>query len=696
MNASKSLTSASFISTVERVLRICVAILLGLLLHVGCGLQDTGSEITEVSNKIDTPNDPLAVDDSRIRVLVMDPLCARLGCACVPGHGQRDYRYVGNHLARTLGRNVELFYAESIETGLTLSPFCFDFVVGPRGVVLADASELGLEIQALAALTNKKGVSTVSGQLVVKSKEEISSLEQLEGKKVILGPAEVPETHRMAKRFLRVSGMLNRFETSVADSVESAVYAVADGEADATFIPDYLFSILEGCGKVNPGALKIIANTEPTNFVQFFAIRNHGRSPEFDTDVNEFREALMLLDPSIEMMETQKGFVSVAGWTDWRGASRTGFADVLPGKDSDLELVWEAKVTGPPMAGISATDRYVFVADKDAKLTTDIFRCFDAKTGQQEWTFEASSDIKMDYTNAPRATPVVSGNRVFVLGAFGNLHCLDVESGKPLWEKSLLKDLDGELPTWGYSATPLIYENLLIVNPGGENSSVVALDLNSGETVWSSPGHAAAYGAFVLYQGKDARQLIGFDASGLAAWNTNGERVWKAKSIDGRYDFNVGTPLLLGDTVFVASENNASRTYDLSNNGSEDSEVQPALINDDLAPDTCSPIAVGDYVYCSAYGELYCLRRDTLETVWAKLDDRFYDHTNLIAGDDHFLVWNSTGDMIVVNATDEYEELKSFRPFGDDSKSMSHPAFVDCFMYIRDESTLKCFRILSR
>ncbi len=71
-------------------------------------------------------------------------------------------------------------------------------------------------------------------------------------------------------------------------------------------------------------------------------------------------------------------------------------------------------------------------------------------------------------------------SHVFLLGAFGDLHCAALDSGKVLWKQHLIKDYGAKCPKWGMTATPLIVDDKLIVNPGAEKASLVALDRASG------------------------------------------------------------------------------------------------------------------------------------------------------------------------------------------------------------------------
>ena len=49
----------------------------------------------------------------------------------------------------------------------------------------------------------------------------------------------------------------------------------------------------------------------------------------------------------------------------------------------------------------------VVVADKDQSQENDVFRCLDADTGREIWNLTYPAAGKLDYTNSPRANPVI-------------------------------------------------------------------------------------------------------------------------------------------------------------------------------------------------------------------------------------------------------------------------------------------------
>ena len=639
-------------------------------------------------------------DFRKITILVMDPLAEPLSCACVPGLGQRKYHRLGEFLSAELKRPVKVVFEESLQLGLKRAKGRVDYIIGKRSMVQFDARKAKLPVHAIARLAGPAGKNTVRGVFVVRSDSAIRKLEDLKGKKLRLGPEADAETHAAALEALSKEKIEKEVAIKTSHSMEEGVFAVTDGDADATVITEYLPRLLEGCGKIAKGDIRVIAATAPVPFVEVFAVDTVLKSEE-----KLLQRALKKTNGEkklLTVLESKTGFEIIGAkakiasetvlWTDWRGPRRDGESAFVPESlPEKLTEVWTAKVTGPALAGVVATDQFVVVADKDADLTRDIFRCFDATTGKELWTLEYPSEKKLEYTNAPRATPVIHDGHVYLLGALGQLHCVKLATGKVVWRRDFALDFDAELPNWGWSSPPLVVDGKLIINPGSKAASLASLDAKTGKTLWKTPGHASAYSAFVVGTFSGIRQIVGYDVAGLGGWDpATGKRLWEVIP-PGRTDFNVGTPVILGNKLLVATENNETRLYEFDDKGQL--KPEPIAHNRDLAPDTCSPVVTGGRVFCSAYGELLCLDlASQLKTVWAELDDFYYDHTNIIAGKNRVLIWNTSGDLLLLPVdSNEYKVLAHLRPFGDrDVESMSHPAILKDRIYLRDSQELKC------
>ena len=110
--------------------------------------------------------------------------------------------------------------------------------------------------------------------------------------------------------------------------------------------------------------------------------------------------------------------------------------------------------------------------------------CLDAATGKQIWQHEYDCPYTVSYPAGPRTTPTVNGGKVYTLGSEGNLCCLDAKTGRVHWLRDFKKDLGIATPLWGFSGNPLIDGHKLICLAGGDGTTVVAFDKDSGKELW--------------------------------------------------------------------------------------------------------------------------------------------------------------------------------------------------------------------
>jgi outer membrane protein assembly factor BamB len=405
----------------------------------------------------------------------------------------------------------------------------------------------------------------------------------------------------------------------------------------------------------------------------------------------------------MKAMETKNGFLPFDGWTptphtkaneqewpDWRGAARDGHVPQLPARlPEKARVLWQRPAMNGGLAGIAVAQGRVIVADRDPADERDVFRCLDASDGKLIWLVDYPAMGKLDYGRFPRATPVIRDGRVFLLGAFGNLHCVRLADGKILWQRSFVKDLGGSLSAWGSCATPLIVGDALIVNPGGQKASVVALDCKTGKTRWAAPGNPAAYGSFICATLGGIFQIVGYDSVSLGGWDPkSGERLWTlTPPVEG--DFNVPTPLAVDGKLLVATENNGTRLYGFGNDGKI--LAAPLAQNAELAPDTATPVATNGRLF-GCHSGIHCLDlRDQLKPLWHEENDAMDEHATLFASPDRVLAVALSGELFLLSAEgNKCEVLSRLRLFEDDVEVYSHPALVNNRLYIRGSTSICC------
>jgi outer membrane protein assembly factor BamB len=275
------------------------------------------------------------------------------------------------------------------------------------------------------------------------------------------------------------------------------------------------------------------------------------------------------------------------------------------------------------------------------------------------------------------------------MGAFGDLHCVNLADGKVIWRKNLLAQFGAKPVTWGMCASPLVIDEKVIVNPGAPKASLVALERSTGKVLWTSPGGPAAYASFIVGNFGGKRQIIGYDAASVGGWDIEtGKRLWMLIPPE-EGDFNVPTPIDVGGKLLLTSENNGTRLYGFDSQGKIVPE--PEAENLDLAPDTSTPVVIDGKVF-GCWTELFCLDlTDGLKAHWTAEDEAYEDYVSLIASRDRLLITTTQGELVLADTNaGQYKLVSRLRIFDDGSEVLSHPAIVGKHLYLRSATSVCC------
>jgi outer membrane protein assembly factor BamB len=636
-------------------------------------------------------------------IVVMDPLCDHIACDCVAGYARRDYGKLCEFLRAQLHRHVEIAYAESLALPGARAKES-ELIVGKFSEVAADAARAGIGVRALAMLSDKDGKLTQCGLFIVRGADQAKSIQDLHEHRILLGPADAVEKHAAALASLEAFRLPLPAPPATSPSCSAAALAVVEKGADAAVVSSYAMPLLEGCGTIDKGAVRIVGRTDPVPFIGLFATDRvgAGEQEQLLAALAEARKQMALMGA----LESRDGWIALrparwdlggsqASWPDWRGPRRDAISgDVPRSLPREKRLLWSRTLTGRAMSGVTVAGGRVVVADKDMDEKNDVFRCLDADTGRQLWTLSYPAADKMDFSNAPRATPVISEGLVYLLGAFGELHCLKLKSGELVWKRNLIKDFGAKLPAWGTCSTPLLVDERLIVNPGAKEASLVALDRRDGRVLWSTPGELPGYASFILAVSGGKRQIIGYDAVSLGGWEPDsGKRLWRLVPKEPG-DFNVPTPLVVDGKLLVATENNGTRLYGFDAQGKID--PTPLASNADLIPDMSTPVVQSGRVLGSS-GKLLCLDlKNGLRTVWQNGEEPFAGYCSLIAGNGWVLVLTQNGRLCLLKAdASDYRCVARLDLFEDvpeaERDTWSHPALVGNRFYVRNGLGVYCF-----
>ncbi|HUQ93442.1 MAG TPA: PQQ-binding-like beta-propeller repeat protein [Bryobacteraceae bacterium] len=413
-------------------------------------------------------------------------------------------------------------------------------------------------------------------------------------------------------------------------------------------------------------------------------------------------------------------------WPEWRGKGRLGvfneegLLERFP--EAGLKVEWRMPVRSG-FAGPAVANGRVFVMDRQPVQGTkgmERVSAFDAKTGKVLWTREWESSyigLAGTYASGPRATPTVDGDRVYVLGAMGALHCLNVSTGEVLWSRDYVRDFKTRVPVWGMTAAPLIAGTRVICLVGGENGGkVIAFDKMTGKEAWRAldSDSETGYSPPILIMAGGRQQLVQWHSTGIASLDPETGAVFWQHPWRMNMGLNVGTPVLGKNRLFVSSFYNGPMMFDLDEakpaarmawKGSSDSEIKTdglhALIN--------TPVIDGDYIYgvCS-YGQFRCLNAKTGERVWETMaltkEQARWSTAFLVRMKDRYIINNDRGDLILARLSpDGYQEISRTHLMKPTSNSgnrrelgfvnWSHPAYANGHIFARNDEEIICARL---
>jgi outer membrane protein assembly factor BamB len=402
-------------------------------------------------------------------------------------------------------------------------------------------------------------------------------------------------------------------------------------------------------------------------------------------------------------------------WPRWRGPGGDGVwnetgvvenfaAETLPRK-------WTAEI-GAGYTGPTVAQGRVYLMDRLTKpRSTERVLCFDEQTGKELWKLAYECEYgRIGYQAGPRAAVTIDGGKAFALGATGRLHCLDAADGKVVWEKDLEKLYDIEMPIWGVSGSPLIFQELVVLHIGGKDGAcIVALNKNSGDEVWKALDDRAQYTTPVLVEQAGQPVLIcwtGDSVAGVEA--TSGEVLWRHAWKPRNMPIGVATPVVEKDRVFFTSFYDGSLMLRLAKDEPKAEELwkivgQNEIETDALQSIISTPVFENGHVYgCDSYGQLRCLDASDGKRLWEDLTATPRARWSTIHfvknGDKHWL-FNERGELIIGKLSPEgFHEIsraKLLEPTTDQLRQRggvcwSHPAFANKCVFQRNDKELVC------
>lgn len=303
----------------------------------------------------------------------------------------------------------------------------------------------------------------------------------------------------------------------------------------------------------------------------------------------------------------------------------------------------------------------------------------------------ALGGYRSGHGDGPRGTPAIDGGRVYALGAQGDFSCLDAESGKTIWHVHLVRDFGGRMPGSGYCESPLVIDNVVIVSPGSEQGTVLALDKNTGKKVWQSTGmkEPADYASAVAAEIAGKKQIVQFARQSVFGLDlADGKLLWRYTA-PASPNANCCTPIIDGDFVFASSSYGTGGGLAKIDSKGDVQEATEVYFQKKMSCHHGGMVKVGDYVYSNADGPLVCMDFKTGKIRWQA---RSVGKGSLLAANGMLYLVSEGGEIALVEATPEkYREQGRFKPASLKGSVLGHPALADGKLFVRSQDVLTVY-----
>lgn len=405
-----------------------------------------------------------------------------------------------------------------------------------------------------------------------------------------------------------------------------------------------------------------------------------------------------------------EGLLTPALPTDPTAPQRSDFAQYLgPNRDTTLpgpalavdwlqhppQIIWR-QLVGAAWSGFVIVGKRAVTQEQ--RGDEEWITCRELLTGKLIW--EHADAAKYDTVIAgagPRQTPVVVKERVYTLGATGKLNCLDLLTGRRLWGTNILSlatrrtELkDGTLsqvakiPDWGFAGSPLVTDDLVIVQPGGDaGRSLAAFRTSTGELAWTAGDGSADYSSPTLLTLGGVRQVLIFTSKRLSSHDPATGMIFWQHPFGSHFPL-VANPLAIGpDRVFISAGYGVGAQLIEPRQATDGTwTVTNLWTSRRLKAKFHHPVRRGDHIYGLDDGVWACLAISDGTQTWRS--GRYGHGQGLLVGE-HYLLMAEDGELKLLKPVPEAAmELASFRVF--DRKTWNPIALSGEYLLVRNDA----------
>ena len=380
---------------------------------------------------------------------------------------------------------------------------------------------------------------------------------------------------------------------------------------------------------------------------------------------------------------------------EWRGTNRTGIYKetglLKSWPESGPEMLWSFEGLGQGhssvtvdseklyMSGMIEDEGYIFVLDMNGKLLNKV------KYGP-EWS--------KDWFGT-RGSVMINDGKLYLISGMCDIFCYDQNSLNLIWKKNFMADFNGTNIQWGVCESPLIIGDKLIATPGGSEHNIVALNKNTGELIWSSPGKGdqSSYCSPLYIGDQQTPQIVTFTANNIIGVDaSNGKLLWSHPNTN-KHSVHANTPVYSDNMILCTSGYGRGTTMLRLKDGGK--SVEEVWFSEELDNRMGAMVKVGNYAYGSGDSKRFwfCVDWNTGEIKY-KHGGGGTAMGNIIYNDGMLYCYDDKGDFMLVKATPEKFDLVSKFPITMGTEQhWAHPILYKGVMYVRHGNAVMAYNV---
>jgi outer membrane protein assembly factor BamB len=390
---------------------------------------------------------------------------------------------------------------------------------------------------------------------------------------------------------------------------------------------------------------------------------------------------------------------ALAQWPQWGGPNRNfvvqaeALADSWP--EQGPSQLWKRPL-GDGYSAIVVDDGVLYTMYRKSRDDQKEYTiALDAQTGRTIWESGhpaplPEGDDSVRRFTGPNATPLVSGTRVYTVGRNAVLRCFNRSEGSMLWSHDLVAEFGAGVQRYGYSPSPIAFNNAVIVSPGmaaeGERKgqSMIAFDQATGHVLWKGHDFITTHASPVLIDVDGQDQVVQHTEEGVIGVDpANGQLLWEHKFPEERRRGAMATPVWNGKDMLYCSSGSLACGIRLATNGNKVT-AEEVWSSRKVPMGMATPVLVGDLLIGSKLGQMsaaLAVNINTGKRVWL---DRTFGPSTYVYADGKVVVLNQDGELGLATLGKKGLQVSSRCQVGEEY-SFSAPSLVGKTLYIRDE-----------